>query len=100
MSFKAHGVLISGIQERAELAHPVDDAASHALPLVFAVPCFNCVFHMAMPDAVFGDELISIGIRNLAVRSRVAGVPVQHEMRALFPASRSRPSSHTCWRPR
>ena len=68
--FKAHGVVVAIALERAELTHPIDDAAAHRRPLKLAVRLANRVFAVAMADAVLGQEIVVVGVGHVAGEGR------------------------------
>src|SRR3954452_24662401 len=70
--------MIAVALESFELSHPVDDAAGHRSPVkLVAFP--DDVFAVAVSDAIFGKEIVSVGVRSFAAGGGVARIPIQHE---------------------
>ena len=83
MRFKADRVVIAVMNKCFELADPVDPGlqptGAHSQ---WASGGADRVFAVAVANAVFGYQLIVVGVGRFAgVGGRVAGVPVEHEVR-------------------
>ena len=59
MSFEAQTVTEIVALEILKLANPIDHAASHWRPIIFMVRLAHHVLAMAVPDAVFGQQIIA-----------------------------------------
>src|SRR5207302_6565659 len=82
VSLQTYCEAISILLESTELPRPVDEPAAHGCPIVL-LAFFDDVFAVAVPDAVFGQKLVAVGIWDFAARGSVAGIPIQHECRGL-----------------
>src|ERR1700684_227624 len=59
--FETHGVVIAVALQRCELTFPINDAGSHGRPVVaFAVRFARDVLTVAMTDALFRQQLVSV----------------------------------------
>src|SRR5215472_16050321 len=79
MRLKAYSMMIAVTLERGELSGPVDDAFAHRRPLE-AVVGLRHIFYMTMANAIFGQLIVSVGIRNFALLGGVTRIPIQHEV--------------------
>ena len=82
VGFEADSVVIAVALQRGELTFPIDDAGSDGRPVVaFAVGFARDVFAVAMSDALFRQQLVSVGIRRFAGGAGVSRIPIHHEVR-------------------
>src|SRR5580704_1752831 len=75
--------MVSIAFESLELSGPIDHSATHRRPVIF-LALLDGVFAVAMPDALFGQKIVTVGIRNLAAGGRIPRIPIQHEIRSLY----------------
>jgi len=59
VSFKAQPVVEAITLQSLELPNPIHDAATDRSPIVFVIWLAHYIFAVAVPDAVFGQQLIS-----------------------------------------
>src|SRR5260370_38602402 len=61
---QADGELVSITLEGSELSFPIDHPATHGRPFVALAICLlHRVLAVAVPDPIFGQEVVSLGIR-------------------------------------
>src|SRR4051812_34628406 len=97
MSFEASGELVALLLERAELAGPIDGAISHSSPFLSSAGClFLNVLAMYVTDAIFRQLVITVGISVLSAHSRVARIPVDHEVARLHSSEQTRGFGSGC----
>src|SRR5258708_33691478 len=63
-----------------KLPNPIHDARTYRSPIVLAVRLAHHILAVAMPNAVFGTQLIPGRIRRASQRRCVPWIPVQHEI--------------------
>src|SRR5256885_237897 len=82
VSLQTYCEAISILLESTELPRPVDEPAAHRCPVVL-LAFFHDIFAVAVPDAVFRQKLVPVGIWDFATRGSVTWIPIQHECRGL-----------------
>ena len=79
MSFETDGVTVAVALQRGELSNPIDSACAHRSPFITFIR-FDNVFAVAVADALFRKESVSIGVGRLSAHGGIAWVPIQHEV--------------------
>src|ERR1035437_2921261 len=80
MRFKAHREMVLHLFERFELANPVDNALADGSPLIPASRLHHRIFAVTVADTILWKQCPTIGKRYFAERSRVARIPIQHQV--------------------
>ena len=88
VGFEAQAVVEAITLQSLELPNPIDNAATDRGPIVYVhLFLFRCIvrrahyiFAMAVPNAVFGQQLIASWIGGLSDDGGVARIPVQHQV--------------------
>lgn len=61
VGFETYRVMISVALEGTELSYPVNDAAAHGRPFVFAIRVARHIFAVDMADTMFWKPVVALG---------------------------------------
>ena len=78
VSFQANRVAISIPFEGGKLSCPVDDALAYGCPVV-VFSLLDYIFAVAVPDSIFGQQVVCVGIRYFPATGGVARIPIKHK---------------------
>src|SRR6202163_5161493 len=90
VGFETQSIVEAVAPQRLKLSNPTHDASAYRSPIVFVVGLAHHIFAVTVPNAVFGQQLITGWIWSASEGSGIPGIPVQHE---VFVWNRLRPSS-------
>jgi hypothetical protein len=62
MGFEAQPVVEAIARQSLKLSNPIHDSAAHRSPFVFTVRLAHHILAVAVPNALFGQQLIAAGI--------------------------------------
>ena len=92
MRLQAHGKVIVGVLQGAELSYPIDHPTSHCSPFnAFAVRLTLRVFAVHMANSMMRQFIEPIGKWRLPKHGCVTGIPIEHEVRSFHSVQGSRP---------
>jgi len=74
MGFEAQPVMEAIARQSLKLSNPIHDSAAHRSPFVFTIRLAHHILAVAVPNALFGQQLIAAGIRRTSDGFGIAGI--------------------------